>query len=145
MLTQNRGVWPAWLWMFVLALLLGWLPFIGPAIAGFVGGLQAGDVGSALVAAIIPSLIVAGLVFVFGTVLALPVIGVLVGAGVFMVLLLGTIPLLIGAWLGGMMASSRRVRPTAGVGEQRSCPNCGEPVGDTDTVCPHCGESLVGG
>ena len=104
---NNRGVWPAWLWMFILALLLGWLPFIGPAIAGFVGGLQAGEVGSALVAAIIPSLIVAGLVFLFGSVLALPVIGALVGAGVFMVLLLGTIPLLLGAWLGGMMAANR--------------------------------------
>jgi ribosomal protein S27AE len=29
--------------------------------------------------------------------------------------------------------------------EQRTCPNCGEPVADTDTVCPHCGETLVGG
>ena len=105
---DNRGVWPAWLWMFLLSLLLGWLPFIGPAIAGFVGGLQAGEVGSALVAAIIPSLIVAGLVFLFGSVLALPLIGVLVGAGVFMVLLLGTVPLLLGAWLGGLMAERRR-------------------------------------
>ena len=104
---NNRGVWPAWLWMFLLSLLLGWLPFIGPAIAGFVGGLQAGEVGSALVAAIIPSLIVAGLVFLFGTVLALPLIGVLVGAGIFMVLLLGTLPLLLGAWLGGLMAERR--------------------------------------
>jgi hypothetical protein len=109
---NNRGVWPAWLWMFILALLLGWLPFIGPAVAGFVGGLQAGEVGSALVAAIIPSLIVAGLVFLFGSVLALPVIGALVGAGVFMVLLLGTIPLLLGAWLGGMMAANRRAPRT---------------------------------
>jgi hypothetical protein len=108
MLTGNRGVWPAWLWMFILALLLGWLPFIGPAIAGFVGGLQAGDTGSALVAAIIPSVIVAGLIFLFGTVLALPIVGALVGIGVFMVLLLGTVPLLIGAWLGGMLATSRR-------------------------------------
>ncbi|MFN2419455.1 MAG: zinc ribbon domain-containing protein [Candidatus Limnocylindria bacterium] len=29
--------------------------------------------------------------------------------------------------------------------EQRSCPNCGEPIGDTDTICPSCGETLVGG
>jgi RNA polymerase subunit RPABC4/transcription elongation factor Spt4 len=29
--------------------------------------------------------------------------------------------------------------------EERSCPNCGEPVADTDTVCPNCGETLVGG
>src|SRR5918999_3485772 len=69
---SNRGVWPAWLWMFILALLLGWLPFIGPAIAGFVGGLQAGDAGSALVAAIIPSIIVAALIFLLGAVVGLP-------------------------------------------------------------------------
>jgi predicted amidophosphoribosyltransferase len=29
--------------------------------------------------------------------------------------------------------------------EQRTCPNCNEPISDTDTVCPHCGETLVGG
>ena len=29
--------------------------------------------------------------------------------------------------------------------EQRTCPNCGEPVADTDTICPNCGETLVGG
>lgn len=114
MLTRNRGVWPAWLWMFILSLLLGWLPFIGPAIAGFVGGLQAGEVGSALVAAIIPSLIVAALAFLFGTVLALPIIGALVGVGLFMVLLVATVPLLVGAWIGGAMAE-RRGAPSASV------------------------------
>jgi hypothetical protein len=111
MLTQNRGVWPAWLWMFILSLLLGWLPFIGPAIAGFVGGLQAGEVGSALIAAIIPSLIVAALIFLLGTVLALPIIGALVGIGLFMVLLVGTVPLLLGAWIGGFMAERRGTPP----------------------------------
>ena len=29
--------------------------------------------------------------------------------------------------------------------EQRTCPNCGEPVTDTDTICPNCGEPLSGG
>jgi predicted amidophosphoribosyltransferase len=29
--------------------------------------------------------------------------------------------------------------------EQRTCPNCGEPVTDTDTLCPNCGEPLSGG
>ena len=111
MLTQNRGVWPAWLWMFILSLLLGWLPFIGPAIAGFVGGLQAGEVGSALIAAIIPSLIVAGLIFLLGTVFALPIIGALVGVGLFMVLIVGTVPLLLGAWIGGAMAARRGTPP----------------------------------
>lgn len=109
---ENRGVWPAWLWMFVLSLLLGWLPFIGPGIAGFVGGLQAGSVGSALLAAIIPSVIVAGLIFLLGSVLNLAIIAALVGIGLFMVLLLGTVPLLIGAWIGGAM-SERRTSTTA--------------------------------
>jgi hypothetical protein len=106
----NRGIWPAWLWMFILAVLLGWLPFVGPAIAGFVGGIQAGDVGSALVAAIIPSLIVAGVLFVLGTVFGIPIIAALLGAGLFVVLIIGTVPLLLGAWLGGAMAGRR---PTA--------------------------------
>src|SRR5918992_6380527 len=107
MLTQNRGVWPAWLWMFILVLLLGWLPFIGPAVAGFIGGLQAGDVRSALVAAIIPSLIVAAVIFALGTLVGVPVIAALVGAGLFMVLVLGTLPLLLGAWIGGYMSVRR--------------------------------------
>ena len=29
--------------------------------------------------------------------------------------------------------------------EPRTCPNCGEPVGVTDTVCSNCGTSLAGG
>ena len=110
---NNRGVWPAWLWMFILALLLGWLPFIGPAMAGFVGGTQAGDVGSALLAAVIPSLIVAALILFLGTVIGLPIVAALLGAGIFMVLILGTVPLLLGAWLGGMMAE-RRSPPVEG-------------------------------
>ena len=103
----NRGVWPAWLWMFILAVLLSWLPFIGPAIAGFVGGMQAGNVGSALVAGIIPSVIVGALVLLLGTVIGLPLLAGLIGAGVFMVLILGTLPLLLGAWAGGMVAERR--------------------------------------
>lgn len=116
MFGTNRGVWPAWLWMFILSLLLGWLPFIGPAIAGFVGGLQAGDTRSALIASIIPSLLVAGIILLISTVVALPVVGALVGAGVFLVLLIGTVPLLVGAWVGGMLAERRaapRITPRA--------------------------------
>jgi predicted amidophosphoribosyltransferase len=29
--------------------------------------------------------------------------------------------------------------------EERTCPNCGGTIEDSDTVCPHCGEPLVGG
>ena len=109
MFGSNRGVWPAWLIMFVLALLLGWIPFLGPAIAGFVGGLQAGDVRSWLLAGIVVPWLIAALLLLLGLVVALPIIGALVGAGVFIVLLIGTVPLLLGALIGGWMAE----RPTS--------------------------------
>jgi hypothetical protein len=109
MLGSNRGVWPAWLWMLILSLLLGWLPFIGPAIAGFVGGLQAGDTTSAVIAAIIPSAIVAGLVLLLGSVIGVPVIAAIAGAGLLVILLVGSLPLLVGAFLGGMMSARRTI------------------------------------
>jgi hypothetical protein len=37
------------------------------------------------------------------------------------------------------------VQVSAAMDEQKQCPNCGEPIGDSDVVCPHCGETLVGG
>jgi len=106
---SNRGVWPAWLWMFVLALLLGWIPFIGPAIAGFVGGLQAGDTRSAMIAALVPSVIVAGLLFLLGSVVGLPIVAALVSAGLVVILLIGSLPLLAGAFLGGMLSERRAI------------------------------------
>ncbi len=45
------------IWMFVISLLLFWLPAIGPLIAGIVGGKVAGGVGSGLLAAILPGLL----------------------------------------------------------------------------------------
>lgn len=106
---SNRGVWPAWLWMFVLALLLGWIPFIGPAIAGFVGGLQAGDTRSALIASLIPSVIVAAVLLVLGSVVGVPIIAALVGAGLLVVLLIGSLPLIAGAFIGGMVSERRAI------------------------------------
>lgn len=110
MLGNNRGIWPAWLWMFVLSLLLGWLPFVGPAIAGFVGGLQAGDTTSALIAAVIPSLIVAGIILLLGSVIGVPILAAIAGAGLLLILVIGTLPLLAGAFVGGLMSERRTVR-----------------------------------
>lgn len=112
MLGSNRGVWPAWLIMFVLSLLLGWLPFIGPAIAGWVGGMQAGTVGSALTAAVIPALILTAFVWLLGFVFDIAFVATLVSIGLFMVLVIGALPLLVGAWIGGAMAESRGRRET---------------------------------
>jgi hypothetical protein len=104
---EARGVLPAALWMFVLGLLLGWLPFVGPAIAGLVGGLQAGGVTTALVAAIIPSILVAGAILLISTLLDIAWLGALLGIGAFMVLVFGSLPLLAGAWAGGALSERR--------------------------------------
>jgi hypothetical protein len=108
MFGTNRGVWPAWLIMFVLSLLLGWLPLVGPAIAGFVGGMQAGSTGSAIVAALVPAIVVSAFVWLLGAVLDIAILATLLGIGVFMVLVVGALPLLVGAFAGGWMAEARR-------------------------------------
>lgn len=107
MFGSNRGVWPAWLIMFVLALLLGWLPFIGPAIAGWIGGYQAGSTGSAIVAALVPAILVTAFVWLLGFVLDFGLLAGLLGIGLFMVLAIGALPLLVGAFVGGWMAEGR--------------------------------------
>lgn len=104
---ESRGVMPAALWMFVLGLLLSWLPFVGPAIAGFVGGMQAGGVGAAIVASIIPSLLIAGLVLLISALFDLAWLGALLGIGAFMVLVFGSLPLIVGAFAGGALSERR--------------------------------------
>lgn len=93
------------IWMAVLSLLLFWLPLIGPLLAGLVGGKKSGGVGAALAAVFLPGIILAGLLFVFSSVLTgLPVIGVVAGAGVFILIMSGVGPLLLGAVIGGLLA-----------------------------------------
>lgn len=93
------------LWMSGLALLLIWLPVLGPVIAGFVGGKKAGSVFRAFVAAIIPSVVLTILAMIFTTMLSgVPIIGVLAGFGT-MIFLVGNIgPMLLAALIGGAMA-----------------------------------------
>ncbi len=103
--TVNQGsIGSATLWMIGLSILLFWIPTVGPLIAGFVGGRKAGGIGPAIVAAIIPAGLVAVLLFLLGTLVQLPIVGALVGAGLFIVILVESVPLLIGALIGGVLA-----------------------------------------
>lgn len=105
MAENNGSVLAGMLWMFFISLLLFWLPTIGPLIAGIVGGKKSGGVGAAIVAALLPSLIMAFLLFAFFTALtAMPVIGAIAGLGIFMLLVLQVGPLLLGAIIGGIIA-----------------------------------------
>ena len=92
-------------WMVGLSLVLFWIPFLGPLVAGFVGGRKAGAVVPGVVAVFLPSVIFAVLAFVLGGVLAgLPVIGWVFGLGGAVVSSLQIGPLLLGAVLGGATA-----------------------------------------
>ena len=93
------------IWMFVLSLLLFWLPAFGPLIAGIVGGKVAGGVGSGMLAALLPGILLAVALFVGGTMLtALPVIGAVIAGGGLLLYVFYIPPLLIGALIGGLMA-----------------------------------------
>lgn len=92
-------------WMVILSILLGWLPGLGSLIAGGVGGKVAGGVAAALLAALLPAILLAvGLFFLGANLSGLPVIGVIAGAGVFVLILVQIGPLLLGAIIGGLLA-----------------------------------------
>ncbi len=101
----------AMLWMLILSLLLFWLPFIGPLIAGIVGGKKAGDVPTAIMAVFLPVILLGGAFFMLGSTLTgfflIGAIAGLMGAGL-MIVVLEMIPLLLGAAIGGLLAGGRR-------------------------------------
>ena len=93
------------IWMFVVSLLLFWLPGIGPVIAGIVGGIKSGGVGNAILAALLPGIVFGFLLFSLATLLSgLPVVGVIAGAGGVIVALFHVGPMLLGAIVGGLLA-----------------------------------------
>jgi hypothetical protein len=90
--------------MFVLSILLFWLPLVGPFIAGFVGGRKAGTVGNALSAVFLPAIIIGiGLFFLATALTGIPFVGFLAGAGGVAVCLAHVGPLLVGAILGAIL------------------------------------------
>jgi hypothetical protein len=94
------------IWMFLISILLFWLPVFGPLIAGYVGGKKAGGIGPALGAVFLPALVLGVAFFVLGTsVTFMPFVGVVAGAGGF-IWAAGFIsgPMFIGAIIGGAAA-----------------------------------------
>jgi hypothetical protein len=102
--TQQGSVMSGMLWMLGLALLLFWIPVVGPLIAGFVGGRKSGSVGSAIISSIIPAALASGLFLLIGAAFGVPIIGAIVGAGLFVVILVELVPMTIAAIVGGATA-----------------------------------------
>ena len=94
----------ALVWMFLLSVLLFWLPLIGPLLAGFVGGRKAGSVSNAILAAILPGLIFGVIIFLKASILnGLPIFCLLAGAGGFSLAAPQIGPLLLGAVIGAIV------------------------------------------
>jgi hypothetical protein len=92
-------------WMFLISILLFWLPVIGPFLAGLIGGKKAGGVANALLAVFLPAIVIGVLFFLLATTLTgIPLIGAVAGAGGFALSLVHVGPLLIGAIIGGLIA-----------------------------------------
>jgi hypothetical protein len=102
---STGGLARATVWMLVLSLLLFWLPVLGMFIAGLVGGRKAGGVGTAIAAALLPSLVVAAVMFFLATALTgMPLLGAIAGFGAGVLVVANVVPLLAGAVVGGILA-----------------------------------------
>jgi hypothetical protein len=92
-------------WIFLISILLFWLPVLGPLIAGIVGGKKAGGLGAAIAAVFLPIVVTGAALFFFSTALiGLPLIGAFVGLGASVFLAAHVGPLLLGAIVGGLLA-----------------------------------------
>src|ERR1700729_1938790 len=88
-------------WMLVLSILLFWMPVLGPLIAGFVGGRKSGSIGNAILAALLPGILLGACAFFFASVLTLnPLFGFLAGFPVAIIALAHIGPMLIAAIVG---------------------------------------------
>lgn len=102
---KKGSVLVGFIWMLIISILLCWLAFLGPLLAGLVGGKKAGGVGKALLAALLPAILFAvALAALATTMTGLPVFGAVAGAGGFVLVVSQVGPLLLGAIIGGLIA-----------------------------------------
>lgn len=91
-------------WMFLLSILLFWLPLLGPLVAGFVGGRKAGGLGNAVLAVFLPGLVLGLALFFLASLLTgFPLLGAVAGAGGFVLVAAHVGPLLLGAVIGALI------------------------------------------
>lgn len=93
--------------MFALSLLLSWLPVIGPAIAGFVGGRIAGDRRTALWVSLLPAIVLGVVVAIVLSVFTLPLVGAFAGLALLVWSVLEAAPVVVGAYIGGATVDRR--------------------------------------
>src|SRR5262245_26416867 len=101
--TKRGSIGSAIVWMFLLEILLFWIPLVGSFIAGFVGGRKAGGLGNAVTAVFLPIVVFSIVLGLMTTVLVpIPFVGAFAGLGGFVFAALHVGPLLLGAIVGGL-------------------------------------------
>ncbi len=96
------------LWMVGITLALFFLPLVNGLIGGLVGGYKVGDVRRALFAAILPSVVVAVVMWALVAAFGAPGWGALAGLTVGAVIAFADIGIFIGAAIGGAYADRSR-------------------------------------
>jgi len=101
--TKHGSIVSAIFWMFLLEILLFWIPFVGSLIAGIVGGRKAGSLGNAIIAVFLPVVVFSLLLGLMATALVtIPLVGAFAGLGGFVFATTHVGPLLLGAIIGGL-------------------------------------------
>ncbi|MFC1814261.1 hypothetical protein ACFL03_16380 [Thermodesulfobacteriota bacterium] len=102
---KKGGIGSGIFWMFLISLLLFWLPVVGPLLAGVVGGNKSGGVVNALAAVFLPGIIFGIALFLLATTLTgMPIIGAIAGSGGLVLSIAHVGPLLLGAIIGGLIS-----------------------------------------
>jgi len=110
----------AWMFglSFILTILLGWIPvvgpFLGPTLGGYVGGRRAGTAGRALLAALIPALLLSVMILGIGALAAtfshLPIVGAVgtvIAGAIGVILFVHNLLLFLAALIGGIVRQSQ--------------------------------------
>lgn len=105
---MRKNVFVAALWMIGITIALFFLPLINGLIGGVVGGYKAGDWKRALVAAVLPAVIVTVALWILLIAFELPIVGFIAGAAAGVLILLADVGIFIGALIGGTYAQNRR-------------------------------------
>lgn len=104
---ENDNIVLASIYMVLITLALFFLPLLNGIIGGAVGGYKAGTPGRAMLAALLPAVVVgAGLWIIFG-VFGGPVLGFFAGAAAGLLVILADVGMFIGAVIGGYFAETR--------------------------------------
>jgi hypothetical protein len=91
--------------MVLVELVLFWAPVVGPIAAGLLGGWVAGSAGTAVMAAILPAILVGAVLFIAFAYFQLPMIGGFLGLGVTVYLIVTRVVLILAAAVGGILAA----------------------------------------